>query len=89
MTYGGNMVLDVIQITGGKGICFPDSVINALGINDKIVMETRANEIVITPVDQDNQNPRKGWSEAFKQMHELGEDKLYFPDNNYDFEWEW
>jgi hypothetical protein len=44
---------------------------------------------VITPVEQENQNPRKGWSEAFKQMHELGEDKLYFPDNNYDFEWEW
>jgi hypothetical protein len=44
---------------------------------------------VITPVKQENQNPRKGWGEAFKQMHELGEDKLYFPDNNYDFEWEW
>jgi hypothetical protein len=83
------MVLDVIQITGGKGICFPESAINALGINDKIVMETRANEIVITPVEQENQSPRKGWSEAFKQMHELGEDALYFPDNNCDFEWEW
>ena len=81
------MVLDVIQITGGKGIRFPDSVINALWIHDKIVMETRTNEIVITPVEQDA--PRKNWSEAFKQMHEIGEDKLYFPDNNYDFEWEW
>jgi len=50
-------------------------------------METRTNEIVIKPVDQET--PRKNWSEAFKQMHEMGEDKLYFPDNNYDFEWEW
>jgi hypothetical protein len=41
------MVLDVIQITGGKGICFPDSVINAFGINDKIVMETCANEMQV------------------------------------------
>ena len=81
------MVLEVIPIPGGKGICFPDSVIDALGINDKIVMETRTNEIVITPVEQNA--PRKNWSEAFKQMHEMGEDKLYFPDNNYDFEWEW
>ena len=81
------MVLDVIQIPGGKGIRFPDSVINALGIHDKIVMETRTNEIVITPVEKDA--PRENWSEAFKQMHEMGEDKLYFPDNNYDFECEW
>ena len=81
------MVLEVIPITGGKGICFPDSVINALGIHDKIVMETRTNEIVITPIGQEA--PRRNWNEAFKQMHELGEDKLYFPDNNYDFEWEW
>ena len=81
------MVLEVIPITGGKGICFPDSVINALGISDKIVMETRTNEIIIKPVEQDA--PRKNWSEAFKKMHEMGEDKLYFPDNIYDFEWEW
>ena len=81
------MVLDVIPITGGRGICFPDSVINALGINDKIVMETRKNEIVITPVERNV--PRKNWSEAFKTMNKSGDDKLYFTDNSSDFEWEW
>jgi hypothetical protein len=81
------MVLDVIQITGGKGICFPDSVINALGINDKIVMETRTNEIVITPIERNV--PRKNWSEAFQEMNQNGDDKLYFADNSSDFEWEW
>jgi FKBP-type peptidyl-prolyl cis-trans isomerase len=29
--------------------------------------------------DQKNQ-PRKGWDEAYKQMHEAGEDKLLIPD---------
>lgn len=24
--------------------------------------------------------PRKGWSEAFKEMHEAGEDELLIPD---------
>ena len=81
------MVLDIIQITGGKGICFPDSVINALGINDKIVMETRTNEIVITPAPRDV--PRKNWSEAFQEMNQNGDDKLYFTDSSSDFEWEW
>ena len=81
------MVLDVIQLSDGKGVCFPNSVINALGINDKIVMETRTNEIVITPVPRIV--PRKNWSEAFQEMHHNGEDKLYFTDNSSDFEWEW
>ena len=84
---GGNMVLDVITITGGKGICFPDSVINAMGINEKIIMETRQNEIVITPIERNV--PRRNWSEAFKIMNKNGDDKLYFADINSDFEWEW
>ena len=81
------MVLDVISITGGKGICFPDSVINAFGINDKIVMETRKNEIIITPVERSI--PRKNWNEAFQKMNQNGDDNLYFTDNISDFEWEW
>ena len=28
---------------------------------------------------QKNQ-PRKGWAEAFKEMHEVGEDKILIPD---------
>ena len=81
------MVLEVIQLTSGKGICIPDSVISALGIDDKIVLETRKNEIVITPAPRNA--PRKNWNEAFKKMNENGEDKLYFAEANSDFEWEW
>jgi len=81
------MVLDVIQITGGKGVCFPSSVIDAFGINDKIVMETRQNEIIITTIPRNT--PRKNWNEAFKKMNQNGDDKLFFSDNSSDFEWEW
>lgn len=28
----------------------------------------------------DMQNPREGWDEAFKQMHENGDDELLIPD---------
>ena len=81
------MVLEVIQLSSGKGICIPDSVINAFGINDKIVLETRKNEIVIKAAPRNG--PRKNWNEAFKKMNENGDDKLYFTDTNSDFEWEW
>jgi antitoxin MazE len=81
------MVLDVIPLTDGKGVCFPSSVIDAFGINDKVVMKTRQNEIVITTVERNT--PRKNWEEAFKKMHQNGDDKLFFPDTSSDFEWEW
>ena len=81
------MVLDVIQITGGKGVCFPSSIIDAFGINDKIVMKTRQNEIVITTVEQNV--PRKNWNEAFQKMNQNGDDKLFFSENCFNFEWEW
>ena len=81
------MVLDVIKITDGKGVCFPSSIIDAFGINDKIVMETRQNEIVITAFERNA--PRKNWNEAFQKMNLNGDDKLFFPDNSSDFEWEW
>lgn len=75
------MVLDVIQITGGKGVCFPSSVIDAFGINDKIIMETRQNEIIITTTERNS--PRKNWDEALKKMHQNGDDKLYFSEETF------
>jgi len=81
------MVLDVIQMTEGKGVCFPSSVVDAYGINDKIIMKTRQDEIVITAVERNT--PRRNWEEAFIRMHQNGDDKLYFPENSTDFEWEW
>ena len=81
------MVLDVIQITGGKGVCFPSSIIDAFGINDKIVMKIRKNEIIITTVERNV--PRKSWNEAFFKMNQNEDDKLIFSDNSSDFEWEW
>ena len=81
------MVLDVVSISGGKGICFPNSVVSALGIKDRIMLKTRKNDIVITPVKQIV--PRKNWIKAFRKMNKNREDNLYFADNNIDFEWEW
>ena len=50
-------------------------------------METRQNEIVITPVERNV--PRKNWNEAFQKMNQNGDDKLFLSDNSSGFEWEW
>jgi hypothetical protein len=49
-------------------------------------MEIRKNEIVITTPQN---TPRKNWNEAFKKMNQNGDDKLFFTDNSFNFEWEW
>ena len=81
------MVLNVVSVAGGKGICFPESVIDALGISDRITLKARKNDIVITPVKQSA--PREDWNAAFREMNKNGDDSLCFNDNNADFEWEW
>jgi antitoxin MazE len=82
-----NMVLNVVSVSDGKGIRFPASIINAFGIKDKIILKTRKNDIVITPLKQNA--PRKNWDKAFKKMNADGDDNICFEDNDVDFEWEW
>jgi antitoxin MazE len=81
------MILDVIQLRDGKGVCFPSSIIDSFGINDRIIMETRQNEIVITTTQRIA--PRKNWSEAFQKMNQNGDDKLFITNDSANFEWEW
>jgi antitoxin MazE len=60
-----------------------------LRIEKDINLEVIENEaIVIRPV---NQNPREGWEDSFKRMHDDGEDELLIGSiNDKDsFEWEW
>lgn len=49
-------------------------------------------------MDEKKENqPRKGWAEAFKKMHEAGDDKLLIPDvfvdeeflTNPENDWSW
>jgi antitoxin MazE len=44
----------------------------------------RKDQIILKPVKQ----PRQGWSEAFKRMHEEGDDQLLIPDVFEDEEFE-
>lgn len=49
-------------------------------------MEITDKAIVLTPVSEE---PRKGWAQAFSDMHKNQDDVLeVFPDSEA-FEWEW
>ena len=43
---------------------------------NKMDIESKNNHLLKRSIEK----PRQGWSEAFKKMHELGEDKMLIPD---------
>jgi antitoxin MazE len=70
------MEVSVIQIGNSKGIQLSKSILDRYNIKDTVELILEKEQIVIRP----KAKPRKGWEEAFKKMHELGEDKAIFPD---------
>lgn len=80
------MEAQIINIGNSKGIRIPKTILKKYNIQDKINLILEEDFIVIKPVEE----PRKGWEEAFKEMHENGDDKLLMDDvfNDETFE-EW
>lgn len=80
------MEAQIINIGNSKGIRIPKTILKKYNIQDKINLILEEDFIVIKPIEE----PRKGWEEAFKEMHENGDDKLLIDDvfNDETFE-EW
>ena len=80
------MEVSIIQIGNSKGLRLSKTVLDKYHITDKIEMILENDHIVLRPLKE----PRKGWSEAFQEMHASGDDQLLiddvFDDENFD-EW--
>jgi antitoxin MazE len=63
----------IIKIGNSKGIRIPAVILNELNLNenDKVIVQIENNMILIRPY-----KPRNNWANAFKQMHENGDDRL-------------
>ncbi len=70
------MEISVIKIGNSKGFRLPKALLEKYDIRDKVELILEKGFIVLKPV----QTPRKGWEEAFKKMHEKGDDKLLMDD---------
>lgn len=83
--------IKLIQIGNSKGIRIPKHVLTQLNMTDdlELLVDDEHGQINIKPVKK----VREGWAEAFKKMHERGEDELIIPDSldlDFDIEnWEW
>ena len=80
------MELSVINIGNSKGIRLSKTILEKYNIQDKIELVLEKGFIVLKPKVE----PRKGWENAFKKVHENNDDQLLiddvFEDENFE-EW--
>lgn len=70
------MEIPIIQIGNSKGIRLSKTILEQYRIEDKVELVLEDGFLVIKPI----RKPREGWEEAFRQMHENGDDELLIPD---------
>lgn len=70
------MEVSIIKIGNSKGFRLSKTLLEKYNIKDKVELILEKERIIIKPIN----NPRKGWEDAFKEMHENGDDKLLFND---------
>ncbi len=68
--------MSVIKIGNSKGIRLSKTILEKYEIQDTVELVLEEDHIVIKPKPK----ARKGWDEAFKKMHERGDDKLIMPE---------
>jgi len=83
------MQTKVVNIGNSKGIRIPNHILKTLNITDEIdmVVDENKSEIILKPV----RKPRENWELYFKNMNEVGDDKLIINDS-IDLktdQWEW
>ena len=66
------MKIPIIRIGNSKGIILSKTLIERYGFGEKIEITMKTNHLELKPLSV----PRHGWDEAFKQMHERGDDRL-------------
>jgi antitoxin MazE len=70
------MEIPVINIGNSKGIRLPKTILEKYSIRDKVELILEKGYIILTPKTE----PRKGWDEAFQEMHQQGDDQLLMDD---------
>jgi antitoxin MazE len=62
----------IVRIGNSQGIRIPKLLLERSGLGEEVDIEAREDQIVIRPL----RRPRDGWSDAFQEMAQAGEDQL-------------
>ena len=82
------MKASIVPIGSSKGLRIPRMLLQECHIGKEVDLEVKGENIVIKPIKRE---PRKGWEQVFKRMHESMDDRLLIDDSiDLDMEnWEW
>ena len=62
----------LVQIGNSHGIRIPKAFLEQCQLRDTVELELQDDHLIIRPTNQ----PRSGWDDAFRRMHEHGDDTL-------------
>ncbi len=83
------MRTSVVRIGNSRGIRIPKALLEHYRLKDAVELEVEDDHLVIRP----SSKPREGWEDAFRHMHEQGDDSLVDlkpPATKWDrTEWRW
>jgi len=82
------MEIALIKVGNSKGIILSKTILERYGFENKIELVMEENHVELRSVKP----PRQGWDEAFKEMHDRGDDELLINDildDDVIEEWEW
>jgi antitoxin MazE len=78
----------IVKIGNSRGIRIPKALLEQANLTDEVQLVLERGHIEVRPA----RKPREGWDEAFKEMHERGDDKLIdepVPTSWEEEGWEW
>jgi len=78
------MKTGIIKIGNSKGLRLSKTILEKYSIGEEVELILEKEHIIIKAIEE----PRKNWDEAFKKMHEKGDDKLIMDDIFEDEEFE-
>jgi len=70
------MEISIVQIGNSKGIRLAKAILEQYNIQDRVELVLEEGYLIIKPINI----PRQGWDEAFRLMHEAGDDELLIDD---------
>ena len=84
------MKTNVIRIGNSRGIRIPKTVLEQCHLRDEVEIEVVNNHLVVRSATK----PRSGWEDAFREMHERGDDTLLdresqSPSHWDETDWQW
>lgn len=66
------MKTSVVRIGNSRGIRIPKTLLEQCRLRDEVELEVVDDHLVVRPATK----PRSGWEDAFREMHEQGDDTL-------------